>query len=301
MEDRKKLALLIVNHLKSQLDSSGFSEESSESMEVAIQCIESAYSLNSTDSTNVSVKLENIVKQYYQKHDEIKQNKKPEISQDIMVEAEYHKNCGNEFMKVQNNEKAIEAYTKSISLNPNNPIFYCNRAAAFNAIGKYNNAIEDCQKAIELDSTYSKAYCRLGLAFSYLKDYERAASCYKQACDLEPNNVGYQNNYQLTLNHLQNPAGLSNMNPNTPHFMATAARLMSNPEVSSVITNILGEVTGSAHGGVDRLMQVGHTIVTRLQTTNPDILDGLRIQFENSQNEGQQPPNGLSNDNDHQN
>jgi len=72
MEDRKKLALLIVNHLKSQLDSSGFTEESSESMEVAIQCIESAYSLNSTDSTNVSVKLENIVKQYYQKHDEIK-------------------------------------------------------------------------------------------------------------------------------------------------------------------------------------------------------------------------------------
>jgi len=33
-----------------------------------------------------------------------------------MVEAEYHKNCGNEFMKVQNNEKAIEAYTKYLYL-----------------------------------------------------------------------------------------------------------------------------------------------------------------------------------------
>jgi len=76
------------------------------------------------------------------------------------------------------------------------------------------------------------------LAFSYLKDYERAASCYKQACDLEPNNVGYQNNYQLTLNHLQNPAGISNINLNTPHFMATAARLMSNPEVSSVYVSV---------------------------------------------------------------
>lgn len=51
---------------------------------------------------------------------------------------------------------------RSISLNPNNPIYYCNRAAAYNAIGKYNEAIEDCQKAIELDSTYCKAYCRLG-------------------------------------------------------------------------------------------------------------------------------------------
>jgi len=28
------------------------------------------------------------------------------------AEAEYHKNCGNEFMKNQNNEKAIEAYSR---------------------------------------------------------------------------------------------------------------------------------------------------------------------------------------------
>lgn len=49
-----------------------------------------------------------------------------------------------------------------MKLDPTNPIFYCNRAAAYNAIGKYQEAIMDCQKAIELDSAYSKAYCRLG-------------------------------------------------------------------------------------------------------------------------------------------
>lgn len=51
---------------------------------------------------------------------------------------------------------------RSISLDSTNPIYYCNRAAAYNALGKYYDAIEDCQKAIQLDSTYSKAYCRLG-------------------------------------------------------------------------------------------------------------------------------------------
>lgn len=41
----------------------------------------------------------------------------------------------------------------------------------------------------------------------------------------------------------------------------------------------------------------GQTIVTRLQTANPNLLDGLRMQFQNAQNEGQPPPhNGYHDD-----
>jgi len=65
MEDKKKLALLIVNHLKTQLSNGSFTDESLESMEVAVQCIESAYNLNPTESNDVDTKLENIVKDYY--------------------------------------------------------------------------------------------------------------------------------------------------------------------------------------------------------------------------------------------
>lgn len=65
MEDKKKLALLIVNHLKTQLSNSNFTDESIESMEVAVQCIESAYNLNPTESNGVDTKLEDIVKDYY--------------------------------------------------------------------------------------------------------------------------------------------------------------------------------------------------------------------------------------------
>lgn len=66
MEDKKKLALLIVNHLKSQLSHGNFNDESLESMEVAVQCIESAYNLSPTESDRVDAKLESIVKEYYQ-------------------------------------------------------------------------------------------------------------------------------------------------------------------------------------------------------------------------------------------
>jgi len=66
MEDKKKMAVLIVNHLKSQLSNGNFSDESLESMEVAVQCIESAYNLNPTESVGIDVNLESIVKEYYQ-------------------------------------------------------------------------------------------------------------------------------------------------------------------------------------------------------------------------------------------
>lgn len=66
MEDKKKLALLIVNHLKNELQSGDFSEENMESLEVSVQCIESAYSLNATESDDVNIKLEDILKEYFQ-------------------------------------------------------------------------------------------------------------------------------------------------------------------------------------------------------------------------------------------
>lgn len=79
------------------------------------------------------------------------------------------------------------------------------------------------------------------LAFSCLKDYHKAVSCYKKACELDPENVGYRRNYQLTLNNLQSMSEQQQSQPNNidtstvpPNLMETAARLMTNPDVSSV-------------------------------------------------------------------
>jgi len=87
------------------------------------------------------------------------------------------------------------------------------------------------------------------LAFSYLRDYQKAVSCYKKACELDPENQGYQRNYQLTLNNLHTnpgpppsppPPPPPSQSPNdpiiaTPNLMETAARIMNdNPEVSTV-------------------------------------------------------------------
>lgn len=65
MEDKKKLAVLIVNHLKNQVQNGSFSDESLESIEVAVQCIESAYKLNPFESDFVDTSLESIIKEHY--------------------------------------------------------------------------------------------------------------------------------------------------------------------------------------------------------------------------------------------
>jgi len=81
-----------------------------------------------------------------------------------------------------------------------------------------------------------------------MKNYDKAASCYKKACELDPDNQGYKRNYQITLSNLQKVSGSPPQSPNEPitattNLMETAARIMTdNPEVSSVyvlIFNIL--------------------------------------------------------------
>lgn len=66
MEEKKKMASLIANYLKGQLGDGTYCEEAMESIEVAVQCIESAFNLSDTDTDNVGITLENIIKDYYQ-------------------------------------------------------------------------------------------------------------------------------------------------------------------------------------------------------------------------------------------
>lgn len=65
MEDQKRIAKIIVNHLKSQLKCSEYSDDSLESLEIAVQCIESAYDFHPTDSDGVHFKLETIIREFY--------------------------------------------------------------------------------------------------------------------------------------------------------------------------------------------------------------------------------------------
>lgn len=46
--------------------------------------------------------------------------------------------------------------SSAIGLDATNPVFYCNRAAAYSRIGEYQKAIDDCNQAIRYDANYGK-------------------------------------------------------------------------------------------------------------------------------------------------
>lgn len=145
--------------IQKQIDSGNFTADTVESLEVAVQCLETAYDLPSlsSDENSGSDNPLNHVDLY-----ELYRNAFCTISSERKNEAESIKNEGNCLMKEEKYAEALQAYNRAISLDATNPVFYCNRAAAFSRLGDYEKAANDCKMALRYDPNYSKAYGRLG-------------------------------------------------------------------------------------------------------------------------------------------
>ena len=124
-------------------------------------------------------------------------------------QAEQLKLKGNALMTSKDYAGAIAAYTSAIALDPINPVYYSNRAAAHSSSNNHEGAVEDAEKAIEVDSSFVKAYHRLGSvldttslltgvvtltphhshAFYCLGDYEGSANAFQRGLDLDPSNA----------------------------------------------------------------------------------------------------------------
>jgi small glutamine-rich tetratricopeptide repeat-containing protein alpha len=78
------------------------------------------------------------------------------------AEAEKLKATGNGQMSAKKYDDAIASYTSAIELDPSNPVFYSNRAAAHIGKKDYLSATSDAEKALEVDPKFIRAYSRLG-------------------------------------------------------------------------------------------------------------------------------------------
>ncbi|KAK3023199.1 hypothetical protein RJ639_043664 [Escallonia herrerae] len=88
------------------------------------------------------------------------------------------KRAGNEAFKSGKHLEAVEYYTAALSCNvesrPFAAICFCNRAAAYRAMGQITDAIADCSLAIALDGNYVKAVSRRATLFEMIRDYGQA-------------------------------------------------------------------------------------------------------------------------------
>jgi len=267
MTDKRRLVFSVLKFLSAEMESTDLSDDAKESLEVASQCLQSAYSLTLEDKhLTVSKPLDEIFKSATSS-EPLHKNGPPSAAD--KEEAERLKTEGNNLMRTEKFPDALLMYSKAIELDGSNPVFYCNRAAAHSKMNNHHLAIEDCQRAVDMDSNYSKAYGRMGLAYSSLDKHKEAVDNFKKALELEPDNDSYKSNLQIAEDKLQTmgspggaagfPAGLGGLaGPggmdlgnflNNPALMNMATTMLQDPNMQNMMSQMMGGMGGGAPGG----------------------------------------------------
>jgi len=273
MSDKRRLIFSIIQFCNKELQSNDLSDDAKESLEVASQCLQSAYSLTPEDKhLEVSKPLETIF-QDATKAEPL--HKKAPPSGADKEEAERLKTEGNNLMRAEKFTEALDMYTKAIELDGTNPVFYCNRAASHSKMNNHHFAIEDCQRAIDMDPSYSKAYGRMGLANSSLEKHKEAVENFKKALEMEPDNESYKSNLQIAQDKVStqgSPGGGSMFGGmpgmpgaggapggfdlggflNNPALMNMATQMLSDPNMQNMMSQMM---SGGAPPSVDPSMQ----------------------------------------------
>jgi len=305
MSDKRRLIYSIIQFCSKELQSNDLSDDAKESLEVASQCLQSAYSLTPDDKhLEVSKNLE-VIFQEATKSEPL--HKKAAPSAADKEEAERMKTEGNNLMRAEKFQDALDMYTKAIELDGANPVFYCNRAASHSKMNNHHFAIEDCQRAIDMDPSYSKAYGRMGLAHSSLEKHKEAVENFKKALELEPDNDSYKSNLQIAEDKVKtqgSPGGGSMFGGlpgapgggmdlggflNNPALMNMATQMLQDPNMQNMMSQMMGGaaqggapgVGGGAGGGatMEGLLQAGQQLAQQMQQSNPELVEQLRRQM----------------------
>ncbi|KAM8961312.1 small glutamine-rich tetratricopeptide repeat-containing protein beta isoform 3-T3 [Pelodytes ibericus] len=289
MSSIKRLVYAVIQFLKEQSQRDDYTLDEQESLEVAVQCLETVFKISPEDThLAVPMSLEEVFSQAYLKV--ISNKNSPSSSPANIEKADQLKDEGNNFMKEQNYEAAMTCYTQAVELDPSNAVYYCNRAAAYSQLGNQSDALKDCEKAVSIDATYSKAYGRMGRALAAMNKYKEAISSYQKALDLDPDNESYKSYLKIAeqkLRQVPSPTSTSwgfDMASlmNNPAFVSMAASLMQDPQIQQLMSGMMANAAGGPAAGVggltdlSSLIQAGQQFAQQIQQQNPELIQQLR-------------------------
>lgn len=275
---KQYLVQSILNFLHNEISDGNLNDEKKESVEVAIQCLETAFDLDRNSSQNYSAKKVDLLSL-------IDVPEQSEVTEEQKKKAEDFKNKGNVHMKNSEFQEAVTEYSNAIKLNSNNAVYFCNRAAAYSKLDQHSAAIEDCKTAIALDPSYGKAYGRLGIAYSNLNKYEEARAAYENALKYDPGNAMYETNLKLAeervISHSgnaipseQNPIDISQF-INNPALINMATQMLGDSNFRNLMSGIMN-TNQSGDPNLDALFQAGQTLASRMQSADPNFVENLR-------------------------
>ncbi len=105
-----------------------------------------------------------------------------------MSEATEFKNKGNQALKEQKYDEALENYGKAIELDSQNPIYFSNRSLCFIKMEKFDEALKDAEECLKVDPNFVKGYLRKGLALFKQGNKEEALKAYNDGLVISPDN-----------------------------------------------------------------------------------------------------------------
>ncbi|KAL1665523.1 putative stress-induced protein STI1 [Schizophyllum commune] len=206
MSNSQRLVLAIIDFLNQSIDDGTVKADDKESLEVAIQCIGEAFGVdpsNESQKKELSIKpatLQTIFDVFMKTRSRVNAASEPEVKKAATAEekaqADKLKAEGNSLMSAKKYDDAIEAYTKAIALDPSNPVYYSNRAAAYSSKQDHLSAVGDAEMAISVDPKFIKAYHRLGHAQFCLGDFQQAADAFERGLKLDPSNASLKSGLQ---------------------------------------------------------------------------------------------------------
>ena len=100
------------------------------------------------------------------------------------VQAEQCKERGNKAFGKGMISAAIEAYSEAICFDPDEAVYYTNRAMCHRKRQEWDAVVADCQTALLLEETSIKGHYLLGLALDGQGDHQGAAHHLQRALDL---------------------------------------------------------------------------------------------------------------------
>jgi len=103
----------------------------------------------------------------------------------VNPEALQYFELGLDYSNKGNREKAIEAYTKAIEINPDFAFAWSNRGIQYAFLNKHSLAIEDFTMAIVLDPILASAYRNRGTSYTFQEEYDLALSDFNDSLSLE--------------------------------------------------------------------------------------------------------------------
>ena len=94
---------------------------------------------------------------------------------------------GNDYFDTEQTQKSINAYSKALEINPNNPNVLTDQGIMYRKMGWYDKALANFEKANKYDPKHVQSLFNTGLVYALdLKEHVKARPYWKKVLEIEP-------------------------------------------------------------------------------------------------------------------